>query len=273
METVPGPRTLRVIDSWRVADGRVLAFRRHRERFRRAVEASFGQAPGSGPERRVLPDEGAWEDFWGRVRAGTPRAGEWFPRASARLVRIRVPEEDRVRPCVEFDFELRPAPPRRLETRLTILPDARALPEVKGADAAWCAAARARAQEAGADDALLVDGRGRIAEAAHGAVLGWRDGVCLLPPREGEHGPRRLQSVTVAVLAGLLPRLGVPLAREALRAAALGGAGPERVDGLWYVNALHGVSPVTAVDGRALPVDAALARTVRRALESRRVPL
>lgn len=267
-----------VIDSWRVVHGRVLAFDRHRSRFEAAVAACFGgSAPAGAPQdRRVLPDRGAWGAFWDRVRNGTPRAGEWFPRVTARLVRMLVPGEHVVRPCVELGFELRPAPPRRLETRLVTVPDERIMPLVKGADLTWCGQARERAVAAGADDALLVADDGElILEAAHGAVIGWRDGTCVLPPPPGPDG-RALASVTVSVLSGLLPKLGVPVERGSLRLRQIAGdAGASGgIEAIWYVNALHGVSPVTLLDGRpVMTAEPALVRTVQRAIEARRVPL
>ncbi|KAB1656694.1 aminotransferase class IV [Pseudoclavibacter chungangensis] len=235
----------RVIDSWRVHDGTVIGMRAHAARFEDAVEDVF-------VSRMAIPADPPWEDIWASVAAATPAEGEFFPRMTAAL------GEDGDR--LKIEHELRRAPERRPTTSLAVAPDTRTHPTVKGADLETLASLREVAVELGDDDALLVDDRGNIVEAANGAILAWRDGQLVRPASE-----RLLPSVTVVVLTGLLRRRGEDLRRVRIRL--------EDADELWYVNALHGISPVRSVDGEERPVDEARAARWQATLEAQRQPL
>lgn len=235
----------RVIDSWRVSEGGVIGMRAHAARFEDAVEDVF-------VARMDVPADPPWDDIWASVADATPKEGQFFPRITAMIGE----EGDRLK----IEHELRLAPERRERTSLAIAPDTRAHPAVKGADLDALATMREVAVELGDDDALLVDERGEIVEAAHGAILAWRDGELVRPASS-----RLLPSITVVVLTGLLRRRGLDLRRARIR--------PDDADELWYVNALHGISPVVSIDGEERPVDAARASMWQASLEAQRQPL
>lgn len=224
-----------VIDSQLVRDGRAAHPHAHLERFAAALETAFGvRSPGRA----------AVEAFWREGIASIPATGSWFPLAQAYLV------GDEVR----LEFTVRPAPPVRATTRLAIAADQRRFPLLKGADGERTAGDRGAARDLGDDDALYLDARGRVIEAANGAVVGWRrertdDGVAdvlVLPDTD-----RALPSTTVAAMRGSLADAAVP-ARASVEPFA-----PADVDELWYVNALHGLTPVVGIDGAERDYDAA----------------
>lgn len=220
-----GPMT--VIDSQLVRNGRAAHPHAHLERFAAALETAFGA---------IAPDRAQIEAFWREGFAGIPATGAWFPLAQA----YRVGDE------VRLEFTVRQAPPVRSTTRLAIAADQRRFPLLKGADGERTASDRAAARDLGDDDALYLDARGRVIEAANGAVIGWRRehteagiaDVLVLPDTD-----RALPSTTVSAMRASLADAAVP-SRASVEAFT-----PDDVDDLWYVNALHGLTPVIAIDG------------------------
>lgn len=192
-----------VADSWLVDGGRAVGLVRHERRFARTA--------------------GEDDAFFRAVRGAIPTTGRWFPRIESR--------------AGEKYLLLRRAPTLRSSTVLHIpeARDPRVRPEVKGPDLAALGQLRAQAQEAGADDAILVDAAGHVVEAAN-AVLGWWEGEnFMVPPTAGQ-----LPSVTLAQTA----ELGVPVGRRAVTAEELRGLP------VWAGSSLHGWTPVRGwVDG------------------------
>lgn len=211
---------LLVADSWLVRDGRVRAYDRHRERFLRAC----GECGGPGPRRLT--------EFWQDVTAALPRTGEWFPRvelaAGARELRLR----------------LRPAPPLGTEIRLWAVgrTDPRTAPPRKGPDLDVLAEVRARAIDAGAQEAVLVGPSGEVLESPTAGVLWWEDDTLCLPPP----ALPVLPSVTTALILERAGQLGVHVDRRERTVAELDGRE------VWAVNALHGIRPVTGWVGEDL---------------------
>ncbi|MGA6167539.1 aminotransferase class IV [Amycolatopsis magusensis] len=202
-----------VVDSWLLDRGAVRGLRRHRARFTR----------GATTIARI--HESSVDRFWAAVVAELPLRERWFPRVEAHADGSLV-------------FWLRPAPPPRPETRLWIPaePVVRTHPRIKGPDLPMLAELRARAQDTGADDALLLDESGCVLEAANAALLWWRGDHLCAPARNLPVLP----SVTVA-------ELGIPLSEEWALPADLEGTE------VWAVNSLHGISPVTGWTGEPGP--------------------
>lgn len=105
--------------------------------------------------------------------------------------------------------------------------------------------ARAEAQAAGADDALLATGEGWVAEAAIWAVGWWTPRGLAFPPLH----------------LGLLPSIGRARLSELVATDRSALLRPEELQGraLVAVNAVRGPVAVTSLDGVALPSDARLA--------------
>lgn len=218
----PEPGEIRVVDSWLVADGRVLAFDAHERRFGTACRLLAG----------VEADH--TRQFLLAAMARVPRVGRWFPRAEL----IDVAGNPRLQ------LRIRPAPPPGNSVRLWISPslDGRANPAVKGPDLDWLAAQRKAAVAAGADEAVLLDPDGRVLEGSTTSILWWREGTLCAPPEDG----RLLPGTTRGVLVDAAGAVGVPLSSYNPRPAELAGLE------VWAVNALHGIRPVTAWSGTGI---------------------
>ncbi|CAM03303.1 branched-subunit amino acid aminotransferase/4-amino-4-deoxychorismate lyase [Saccharopolyspora erythraea NRRL 2338] len=211
---------MRAADSWLVTSGRVRALDRHRARF------------GTAFAEHVGPEE--FGEFWHAVVAALPRQGDWFPRVEL----VTAGPEPSLR------LRVRPAPP--LGTRIRVWPldgpDERRAPRTKGPDLPWLGRARARAVDAGADEALLTTAAGTVVEGATSALLWWEDDVLCLP----SPSLPVLDSVTAGLVVDRAADLGVPI--EYRECDLSGLAGREA----WFVNALHGIRPVVSWVGTAV---------------------
>ncbi|QEE61413.1 hypothetical protein FVA74_07360 [Salinibacterium sp. dk2585] len=207
-----------VADSWLVTHGAALAIALHRDRFLATASELVKDA----------------EAFWDAVIATIPRTGEWFPRVELRRTGRRV----------EAFLRVRPAPERRLSTTLLTHEgeDPRDRPRIKGPSLAALETLRAQARDRGADDVVIVDPLGHVAETASSALAWWRGDILCLPAQELD----RVDSVTARALLALATATGTQLSWETTT--------PEELDGLevWTLNALHGVRIATNwVDGPA----------------------
>lgn len=247
-----------VVESWRVESGRVTAAAAHRQRFERSVAELFGEAAAerpplwAGSPAGTTPVEADWRRIWGDVFESTPLTGAWFPRLCARL--------DGGRLLVELT--LRPAPDARPLTKLCTRLDERRWPTLKGPDFSFLAELRASVHEEGAADALLVDKRGAITEAAYGTVVGWLGETLVIPAAS-----RRVAGTTLGVLEKLLATAGVARVEGTLLADPLAESAERGWDELWYLNTLHGISPVSMLDGTRLGLDVARVRRWRPRLQ------
>jgi len=103
--------------------------------------------------------------------------------------------------------------------------------------------AKTEAKDAGADDALLLDTRGQVAEAASSNLFAVRDGALATPP------------VEAAILPGITRREVLRLARElGLDAAERPVQSDELLaaDELFLTNAIVEVLPVRSLDGHPI---------------------
>lgn len=236
----------RIIDSFRVLDGLAVRLDLHVWRTWRAVERAFGQGEG-------VPTWADLDAMYSRGLADVPTEGDWFP-----LLEVRHEVGSGIHVTMD---PRRPAPETRGYTRLAVARDRRRFPTFKGADAEVTAADRAAARDAGDDDAVYLDARGCVLEAANGAVVGWRGNTLCVP----DASDRVLPSTMVAMMAAHLdgwrppdPQLPRSLSAERIVDSARvewGPFRPDEVDELWYVNALHGLTPVITFDGRDLPTE------------------
>lgn len=147
--------------------------------------------------------------------------GDLFPRISLAAGQLRL--------------DIRPAPPARPVTRLTYAqaPDPRSQPLVKGPDFPALARYRAEYQDDGADDTVIVDSSGAMLETTTGALVAWEEETLILPTGTA------LPSITLHQVTQRAAALGIrtetrPLTPELATACPL-----------WFLNSLHGISPVT----------------------------
>lgn len=169
-------------------------------------------------------------DFGAMVRDCLPVEGEWFPRLEYH--------------GADIYLRVRSAPPRRSVTKLWVPTqyDPRECPTVKGWDLPALNELRAEAVRQGCDDALLIHPVTRQAiETTTAALVVWVDGVI----HTQEVGV--LPSVTWRRTKTALQRAGIPVRAGAVSVTEL-RALPCAVG-----NALHGWTPVTAVQGCAVP--------------------
>ncbi|WP_284854162.1 aminotransferase class IV [Corynebacterium sp. MSK072] len=144
----------------------------------------------------------------------------------------------------ELYLDIRPAPAPRAHTRLTYAkaPDPRVQPLVKGPDLPALAAYRSQYQESGTDDTAIVDAHGAIAEATTGALIAWDGDTLLLPTGV------RLPSVTLRQVLDRCKDLRISTAQRPLT-PALAAEYP-----LWFINSLHGISPVSSIHTPHSPI-------------------
>lgn len=223
------PRLL-VADSWLVADGRARATSLHRDRFFQSARNWFAQSE--------------LESFWDASMAALPESGRWFPRIEVN----QAAADGTAGGDPRLGVRVRPAPATNRQVVLATHrgADPRTQPAVKGPDIPALNAARATVARHGADDAVIVDERGRIVDGATTAILWWREGILMAPPPD----MKRVDSVTAKTLRLLAATTGIPGGVERARVSDLAGC---RV---WAVNALHGIRSVsTWLDGPDLVID------------------
>jgi branched-subunit amino acid aminotransferase/4-amino-4-deoxychorismate lyase len=141
-----------------------------------------------------------------------------------------------------------PAEPRRwsLHTARFVLPPANALSEFKHANKLPQILARMEADDAGADEALVVSPEGFVAEGTSCSVFWFdRDGLCAPPLDLGG-----LPGVSRTVVVELCARLGIPFREARVRPAELAGA-----PGVILSTSTQGVVEGASLDGRPLPSD------------------
>lgn len=259
---------LMVADSWRSSDGAVADYEAHCHRF----EHSVSRMRSGGNLLTVQ-----WDRFWEHVARTVLRAHEeldmpeLFPRISLRgrgadewqgifeqpstdnatgsgTSKSRVHASGSDVPDDSLLLEIRPAPPLRPFTTLThlSLPDPRRHPSVKGPDLGRLSRARSHAVALGFDDLLLCDHDGTVLETCTGSLLWWDGATAVFPKRRS----RILPSITADQVRRRLIREGTPVCYDDVAAEDLRG------HPLWFVNSLHGISPVTSlvVDAGEVPV-------------------
>jgi branched-subunit amino acid aminotransferase/4-amino-4-deoxychorismate lyase len=219
---------LLVADSWLVREGRVRALDWHGQRF----------AGGCAQTGCVAPSEVA--RFWAAVVSRLPADGDWFPRVELASV-----------PQGRLALRLRPAPRRTESVQVWVppTPDPRQTPRRKGPDLGVLADLRQAAVAAGGNEALLRTPDGVVLEGATTNLLWW-DGDVLYVPSPPELPV--LAGVTTRLVQAYADERGIDVRYVRSRLGSL--AGRE----VWFVNALHGIRPVTAWIGADVQVGPAL---------------
>lgn len=211
---------LYVADSFLLNEGEVVGFDRHLERF-----SSSAQRQGL-----VRP----LDQFLDAVTAALPRSGAWFPR-------IDLTERG------ELELWVRPAPELTEAIVLaTAENDPRQEPTIKGPDIPALNELRSRAQQQGADDAVILDPAGRIIDGSTTCLIWVTGDTVLMPPSEAS----RVDSITVSILKDVLREQEVSIVEQ--------WATPQELDGaeLYALNALHGIrSALSWVNGPTLKVN------------------
>jgi len=103
--------------------------------------------------------------------------------------------------------------------------------------------ARIAAREAGADEALLLNGRGEVAESASSNLFAVRDGTLVTPPVESGCLPGTARAVVLESA----PRLGLPVSLSPLSLPELLDA-----DEVFLTNSLMEVMPLARVGDRPI---------------------
>lgn len=141
---------------------------------------------------------------------------------------------------------LHPAPPEaavkwKLITSLFQIPVADPLAAFKTTSKILHVMARAEAAEKGADEALLLNTSGEVAETASGNLF-WVAGneICTVPAARGI-----LPGVTRAVVLEISRKLGLPAAERVIKPEALRNAA-----GIFVTQSVSGVAPVATLDGK-----------------------
>ena len=207
---------LAVADSWIVEDGKARDIEAHFERF-----AGWAAAADSTCEKD-LPA------FFAAVREAIPKTGRWFPR-------IEFHEEAPV--GQRLYLRLREAPAALATMTLWTYPesDPRVNPLVKGPDLSLGMQLRRAAQMHGADEAVILDEQGFVAEGALSALVWWR-GETLCAPGEDILW---LDSITRRQVFSIAESMGLETSLER--------ATPEQLAGLeiWGLSSLQGIRLVT----------------------------
>ena len=147
-----------------------------------------------------------------------------------------------------------------VSSRMRNHPDALS-PRIKSNNLLNNALAMQEALQAGADEALMCNYRGEIAECAQSNVFLVRGGAALTPPLAAG----LLEGVTRNFLFEIGPEIGIPVRERTLRLDEIGTA-----DEIFITSTTREVLPVTTLDGRAVgsgdvgPVTQALADAFRR---------
>jgi len=206
--------TLSVADSWLVSNGSTRVIDRHFARFSGSV-TKIQQQDLSG--------------FFDAVVSAIPSEGEWFPRIEFRK------EQN---PGEQLFFRLRQAPVRTLTCSLWSLdePDPRVDAQVKGPDLSVCQKLRRKANLHGADEAVILDAHGNVADGALSSIVWWEGGVLCGPDDSTDWLP----SVTRSLVFELANQAGYKT-REVRRQ-------PQDLAGLeiWSLSALQGIRLVAA---------------------------
>ncbi len=229
-----------VFETIAVGDGRPQSLDHHLRRFARSAAAL--DLP--------VPDDAAWRDAIAAAVGALPPA----PQAWVKTVLTRGVEGDQTAArtaglrVVLLDRGYRHDVERTSPWLLA------------GAKTLSYAVNRAALREAarrGADDVVFVSSDGYLLEGPTSNLLYRVDGVLVTPGT----GLGILEGTTQTALFALAAELGIPTEFRLARPEEL-----ERADGIWLVSSIRYAAPVRELDGRPVPVDAALTRRMNEHL-------
>ena len=206
---------LKVADSWLVEDGRVRSLTAHFERFANWVIQE-------DPEQQQYLD-----GFFAEIRRLLPRQGRWFPR-----MEYHGEQPSKLR----LYLRLREAPTKIESVSLWSYPepDPRMKPMVKGPDLSLCQQLRRHANMNGADEAVITNSRGFVAEGALSALVWWRGDVLC----SSDDQTNWLPSITRDEVVSIATQMGFEVRVENVK--------PEQLAKLpiWALSSLNGIMPV-----------------------------
>lgn len=219
---VPGDYRLLVIDSWRHRCGNSFGLGQHAARFNASV-AEVGAALSEQQGHEI------WQWINAHLSNSDNRSRELFPRISL----LELGDG-----TMHIGFEVRPAPAVRETTTLAYHAgnDRRVVPLHKGPDLALFVELKAGV-ETEVDDVIISDSDGACLETTTGALALWKDDVLVLSDRLD----KQLPSVTLYQVFQRARETGQKIEFAPIFPADL-NAGP-----VWFLNALHGISPVTQI--------------------------
>ncbi len=220
-----------VADSFRVVGGRARGIEHHLARFLSGAAALRDRGAEVRSAGSATVDI---EAFVADARAAIAASSHAHP-STAVFPRIELRERGDAR------LLMRPSPPLSSSAVLaTASHDPRRVPTVKGPDLERLASLRTAAQALGADEAVILDARGRVIEGAYSALLWSRGGRLYAVGTDAA----RIPSVTERIVGDALRASGDELASAHPTLDELSGAA------IWVLSALHGARAVAAwVDG------------------------
>lgn len=209
------------------------------------------------------PDLAAWRELIGEATRAWDVPGE----ATLKLLWSRGRENSPAGPSGYLTITaVDPAAQARSRAGISVVTCVRGHASDAFADAPWLLggvkslsyavnmAARRFAQAQGADDALFVSSDGFLLEGPTAGLIVALDDQLVTTPL-GATGI--LPSVTVQVILDAAEAAGVGVRHELVRPEQLRSA-----QGAWLCSSIKGVLPLVSVDGRPLPHDAAITRTL-----------
>ena len=213
---------LKVADSWLVDEGRVRSLSAHFERFGAWV---INEDPD---QEQFLPG------YFAEINRLLPRIGRWFPRME---YHGEQPNDRRLY------LRLREAPAKIESVALWSYPepDPRHNPQVKGPDLSLCQQLRRHANMNGADEAVITDSKGFVAEGALSALVWWRGDVLY----SSDDQTNWLPSITRKEVFSIADQMGFESRVENVR--------PDELAKLpiWALSSLNGIMPVRSWVGVA----------------------
>jgi aminodeoxychorismate lyase len=148
------------------------------------------------------------------------------------------------KPTVVMTLHATPSPDNPVEWNLITssyrIPAADPLSSFKTTSKILHVMARAEAAEKGADEALLVNTNGEVAETASGNLFWiYQDKVCTVPTGRGV-----LPGITRAVILEICQTLGLQVNKRVIKPEALRNS-----EGIFVTQSVFGIVPVTSFDG------------------------
>ena len=250
-----------LFETMRVANGKLFRWTQHMQRLERGAEFLGIKIPfGRGAlavfateivARNQLPDALLRLTLSRGVGVrGYSTKGADHPTLVMSLHPIGAPNSDSARS--ERDGSEIGAPLRwRAHIARFRLPSGEAVAQFKTCNKLVQIIARAEAEAAGADEALLLNTDGFVVEAAAGNLFWIQDGTVCTPPITGGV----LAGVTRALVLELCAKLSVPCRESNIRPSELA-----RMDAAFLSLSSHGIVELTAVDGVALGSSAVAGR-------------
>lgn len=227
--------------SFSVEDGAARGLDLHLTRLDQAAVELFGESPGEAEFRRLMALAVAGRNAcWLRVSLFSPEIGHRNPTYVGR-------------PKVMTSVSPAP-PPLANRVRITAMPYEREAPHLKHLATFGLIRARRAARVAGFDDALFVDGEGRVSEGTLWNV-GFVQGDRIIWPQAP-----MLAGVTQALITRGLPQVGLTRETRPVRLDEIGA-----FDGAFLCNSATPVCPITTIDDVAFANDPVLLAKVEAA--------